>query len=339
MVSKVAGFDLAHAIHSIIENVRSRSEMKCDGESQSLPLNEAAIWEPLGEEGGGWRQLYGGYYDIGVSVEWHDFKISNPFEWSRSFHPGSLELCVNLTGEAVVACGRVRIQFEPSTAGFYLSGEDGLRSWRQPGQHRFVTVEFTSGFLNTHLAQCDGALDPLVERFTSNPGGPSGLGAIHRLNTEQEHGVMQLLHPPTAQGARGLWYQGKVLQLMADFLFERRDGDELFCDRQKRVARERVDKVIAMLRADLTQPPDLEKLGRNVGCSQFHLSRTFSGQMGMTIPQYLRKVRMERAAELLRSGKYNVTEAALEVGYSSLSHFSQAFCQVIGCCPGLYPMK
>jgi len=58
----------------------------------------------------------------------------------------------------------------------------------------------------------------------------------------------------------------------------------------------------------------------------------------MTIPQYLRKLRMERAAGLLRTGKYNVTEAAMEVGYSSLSHFSQAFCQVMGCCPALYPI-
>jgi AraC-like DNA-binding protein len=48
---------------------------------------------------------------------------------------------------------------------------------------------------------------------------------------------------------------------------------------------------------------------------------------------------MERAAELLRSGKSNVTQAALEVGYSSLSHFSQSFCQEMGCCPGLYPLK
>ena len=47
---------------------------------------------------------------------------------------------------------------------------------------------------------------------------------------------------------------------------------------------------------------------------------------------------MERAAELLRSGRYNVTEAATEVGYSSLSHFSKAFCETIGCCPVLYPM-
>jgi len=47
---------------------------------------------------------------------------------------------------------------------------------------------------------------------------------------------------------------------------------------------------------------------------------------------------MEKAAELLRSGEYNVTEAALEVGYSSPSHFSQAFREMFGCCPGLYPV-
>jgi AraC-like DNA-binding protein len=59
----------------------------------------------------------------------------------------------------------------------------------------------------------------------------------------------------------------------------------------------------------------------------------------MTIPQYTRQLRMERAAELLRSGNFNVTEAALEVGYSSLGHFSQAFHETFGCCPGLYPLR
>ncbi len=48
--------------------------------------------------------------------------------------------------------------------------------------------------------------------------------------------------------------------------------------------------------------------------------------MGMTIPQYVREVRIEKAAELLLRGRHNVTEAAMEVGYSSLSHFSKAFC-------------
>jgi AraC-like DNA-binding protein len=29
----------------------------------------------------------------------------------------------------------------------------------------------------------------------------------------------------------------------------------------------------------------------------------------------------------------------MEVGYSSLSHFSQTFHETFGCCPGLYPLR
>ena len=76
-----------------------------------------------------------------------------------------------------------------------------------------------------------------------------------------------------------------------------------------------------------------------VGCSPYYLSRTFSQEAGMTIPQYLRSIRVERAAQLLRDGRWNVTEAALEVGYNSISHFSQAFCQTMGCCPAMYPLE
>jgi AraC-like DNA-binding protein len=124
---------------------------------------------------------------------------------------------------------------------------------------------------------------------------------------------------------------------MAHFLFTPKDP-ELFCMRQKRVARDRVARTKELLARDLANPPTLEMLGREVGCSPFYLSRSFSREVGLTIPQYLRKLRMERAAELLRMGRHNVTEAATEVGYASLSHFSKAFCETIGCCPVLYPM-
>ena len=82
-------------------------------------------------------------------------------------------------------------------------------------------------------------------------GGPprARLGEIHRLTAAQEQGIAHLLHPPVLQGARSLWYQGKVLEIMAEFFFERRGEDELFCDRQKRLARERVDRVMALLAA------------------------------------------------------------------------------------------
>jgi AraC-like DNA-binding protein len=226
------------------------------------------------------------------------------------------------------------------TAGFYLPGGNALQARRRGKQrHRFLTVEFSREFLRGHLAQGDGALHPLVEAFIRDNACPANIGEIRRLTAAQERIVAQMPQPPTVQAARSLWHKSQVLQLMAEFFFERRDADELFCDRQKRLARERVDKTIAILRVDLSEPLCLEELGRKVGCSPFHLSRTFSRVMSMTLPQYLRKLRMERAAELLRAGKHNVTEAAMEVGYSSLSHFSQAFCQTMGCCPALYPLK
>jgi AraC-like DNA-binding protein len=134
-----------------------------------------------------------------------------------------------------------------------------------------------------------------------------------------------------------LWYQAKTLELLSTVLFEPNAPTEFFCQRQKRVARERVERTTAILRSHLCEPPDIEALGAQVGCSPFYLSRLFSKEMGMTIPQYLRQIRMERAAELLLSGRHNVTEAAVEVGYSSLSHFSKAFCTTIGCCPTLFP--
>jgi AraC-like DNA-binding protein len=277
---------------------------------------------------------------LGVSLEWQEFELPHAFEWSRKFRPDGLELCLNLAGHGSIRGAEGNVDFEPLTAGFYLPGKQALQAWRDANQqHRYMTVEFSARFLREKLAACDGALHPSVEGFVQGDPPHVRFGEIHRLTVGQEQRMAHLLQPPVLQGARPLWYQGKVLEIMAEFFFERRGEDELFCDRQKRLARERVERVVALLRKHLVEPLSLEEIGRQVACSPFHLSRTFSAETGTTIPQYLRRLRMERAAELLQSGKSNVTEAALEVGYSSLSHFSQSFCQEMGCCPGLYPLK
>jgi AraC-like DNA-binding protein len=320
---------------AIVGSARVRDEPRFKRKAGPAPATGKAVWQSLA---GGWRQLYGEFYELGASIEWHDFELASTFAWSRCFHPESLELCLNLTGLGSIRCGRNAVDLEPLTAGFYLPGRRALRGWRASNQqHRFVTIKFSMGYLRERLAGCDGALHPLVEEFVRGNVSRAGLGEIHRLTTEQERLISHLQQPPVFHAARGLWFQSRILQLMTEFFFARRGEDELFCDRQKRTARERVTRVAALLHQRLSEPPGLEEIGKEVGCSPFYLSRTFSREMGMTIPQYLRKIRMERAAELLASRKCNVTEAAMEVGYSSLSHFSQAFCQTMGCCPALYP--
>ena len=285
----------------------------------------------------GWRQLYGDFEKLGLSIEWHDFRADRSVDWGSSFRPGSVEFCLNMQGRGAVGSG-AQIDYLPGNAGYYAITDEPLPASRQRrDHHQFVTLEFSRSHLQEQLADCAGDLDPQM-RAAIFPEKERTIISAPRPMTAAQHDVAtSLSQPPVAKAAQSLWYRSKAIELMAHFLFEPKDP-EFFCMRQKRVARDRVARTKELLARDLAQPPTLEMLGREVGCSPFHLSRIFSREVGLTIPQFLRKLRMERAAELLRKGHHNVTEAATEVGYASLSHFSKAFCETIGCCPVLYPM-
>ena len=300
-------------------------------------FTERPAWNAIGK---GWRHLHGNVRGAGVSFEWHDFQTHGEFDWGKSFHPGSIEVCLNLAGNGRVAFNGESADFTPLTVGFYRRGEQPLRASRQAEQrHQFLTVEMSFEFLRQHLSDFASSLHPLVREIVAGQTEKSAVTAATRLTSRQQQLLASLREAPVLAVAQKLWYQTKALEVAAELFFRAPGEPELFCQRQQRLSAERVEKVIALLREKLAAPPTLEEIGRAVGCSPFHLSRTFSTATGLTIPQYLRQLRMERAAELLRSGKFNVTEAALEVGYSSLSHFSQAFHETFGCCPGLYPLR
>jgi AraC family transcriptional regulator len=299
-------------------------------------ITEKEAWRDVGP---GWRQLYGDFDRLGVSVQWHDFHTERSIDWGRSFHPRSLEFCLNLEGRGQVngVRSQQRSAYLPGNSGYYAIADDRLTATRHAKErHQFVTLEFSRDHLRGELVQNESDLEPELRRVIFGQKDESVVGPARTMSMEQRTVVASLVEPPVAKAAQVLWYKSKALELMAHFLFAPKDP-EFFCMRQKRVARERVDRTKELLARDLANPPTLEMLGQEVGCSPFHLSRIFSREVGLTIPQFLRNLRMERAAELLRSGRYNVTEAATEVGYSSLSHFSKAFCETIGCCPVLYP--
>jgi AraC-like DNA-binding protein len=303
-----------------------------------LGFTEAPAWESVGN---GWRQLYGNFRDLGYSIEWHDFSTQRDLDWSRSFHPGSLEICLNVAGHGGVQAGRRSLELATSTAGFYAQNDSRLTAMRRGGErHQFITIELSLAFLEHHELLSERGVNPRLSRVFSNTAlDTATVSEPIRLTSEHQQMMMSLRRPPVFAAAQRLWYQAKALEVAAALLYQPLPGEELFCQRYKRLSQERVQKVVAILKQDLAEPPPLEEIGRRVGCSQFYLSRLFTQEMGKTISAHLRDLRMERAAELLREGHMNVTEAALEVGYSSLSHFTVAFRETFACCPGLYPVK
>jgi AraC-like DNA-binding protein len=299
-------------------------------------FSEVPAWETVG---GGWQPLQGSFRDLGYSVEWHDFTTGQDLNWSPSFHPDGVEMCLNLSGCGEVEAGDRRLELSPETAGFYFQKKPLLKG-RRTGQarHRFLTVEFSVGFLAGHLAPKESGLHPALEEFLAGRAGADVSSPI-RLSHDHQQLLTSLNHPPVAAAAQRMWFHGKALEIAAALLYRPEIGTELFCHRLKRQNRERVGRVIALLRENLAETPTLKQIGQRVGCSPFYLSRIFSGETGRSIFQYLRALRLERAAELLREQKLNVTQVALAVGYSSPSHFSTAFHETFGCCPGLYPLR
>jgi AraC-like DNA-binding protein len=72
-----------------------------------------------------------------------------------------------------------------------------------------------------------------------------------------------------------------------------------------------------------------------------HLSRTklyykLKGLTGMNPNVFFKTYRLNRAAELLREGKLNISEIADLTGFSTLSHFSASFKEQFGISPSKY---
>ncbi|MES2569992.1 MAG: AraC family transcriptional regulator [Verrucomicrobiota bacterium] len=297
------------------------------------PSPERGTWDKVRD---GWSHVYGSFERLGVSVELHNFRTNTALDWGRSFHPESIEICLNLTGRGEVTHLHENTALQANMAAAYAHVGEPLEACRMPGeQHCFVTLEFSLEFIARHLAGAETQTAPMVQRSVFARRTASAIGPAQAFTESQRALAQSFAQPPVSPAALPLWFQSKVMETASVFLFA--PEPELFCTRQKRLTRERVERVQTILRERYEKPPSLEELSREVGVSQFYLSRLFSGEMAMTIPQYLRRIRIERAAELLREGRHNVTEAAFAVGYSSLGHFSKSFCEVIGCCPTLYP--
>jgi AraC-like DNA-binding protein len=80
-----------------------------------------------------------------------------------------------------------------------------------------------------------------------------------------------------------------------------------------------------MIEADFVNPPCLATLASASGISPFQMSRLFYRVNQITIPHLIRKLRTDRAEELLRTTSQTIGQVAVEVGYMSMSAFCRAF--------------
>ncbi|WP_394841687.1 AraC family transcriptional regulator [Pendulispora brunnea] len=80
----------------------------------------------------------------------------------------------------------------------------------------------------------------------------------------------------------------------------------------------------------------LGQMAKCTGFSQYHFLREFNLAFGMTPRQYLTRVRIDRAKEMLARSGASVTDTCFEIGFSSVGSFSALFSKRTGRSPIQY---
>ncbi len=92
----------------------------------------------------------------------------------------------------------------------------------------------------------------------------------------------------------------------------------------------------AYIHANQGDPIDLAKVAQAMHVSVFYFCKLFKKATGLTFTEYLGRVRVEKAKQLLLNPHLRISEIAYDVGFQSLTHFNRIFRQVTGKSPSAY---
>jgi len=179
-------------------------------------------------------------------------------------------------------------------------------------------------------------LDPSVDEHPDQPfrffTGPCDSSVFWR-----HRELVQRLESANTNPLEPLWADVTALQLVADVL-ESAFVQRGMTRRPKREGTdadhaERAEAAKTYLAAQMTERVTLDDVARAVHASPFHLARIFQQQTGVPVHRYLTQLRLRASLERLADGADDLTALALELGFSSHSHFTDAFRREFGASP------
>ena len=174
---------------------------------------------------------------------------------------------------------------------------------------------------------------------------PAGVHALLRREDEMQGPVAVPLTPEQilagnaligcayTGAVRNIFFKSKMLELLALFFHSlalQREGTPALSAQEQRS----VTEAREFLLSSLENPPAIRDIARHAGVNEKKLKRLFKEAYGLSPYAYLHRERMAAAREMLLNKGANVSEAAMHVGYTNISHFISAFSRRYGVRPG-----
>jgi AraC-like DNA-binding protein len=101
-----------------------------------------------------------------------------------------------------------------------------------------------------------------------------------------------------------------------------------------------IQRAINVVEKNISDPNfDTATMAIEIGMSRMLLNTKLKALTGLPTGEFIRTLRLKRAAQLLQQGYGNVTQVAYDVGFQSLSYFAKAFREQFGQSPSHYSLK
>lgn len=147
----------------------------------------------------------------------------------------------------------------------------------------------------------------------------------------------QIMNEKLSENVKNLYLKGKIFELLGMYFNESNDMDIEQCPflaDEKNVVKIKMAKEIIIKR--MTDPPSLKELSSEVDISLKNLKEGFKEIYGYTVYGFLLEYKMNIASKMLSTKNYNVNEVSDQIGYSTSSHFINAFKNRFGTTPNKY---
>jgi AraC-like DNA-binding protein len=184
-----------------------------------------------------------------------------------------------------------------------------------------ITVNVSTAFFQN--------LDYLQDNTLPIPAaGHSPMVKVMPVNARVKVILQQILH----HSHEGLWekvhLQSKSLELLlmaAENMAEKQEETFVCRFLANPEDREKIQQAKEIILQHLEDPLTIKELSRKIAMNECYLKKGFKEMFGTTIYDYFQKERMGRAKFLLYEKGLSVSEVAVMMGYSCISHFSTAF--------------
>ena len=191
--------------------------------------------------------------------------------------------------------------------------------------------------LNLHPCRFRSVMDGLQKKKACTAFSGGKTPPKHRITATIEATIRQILQCNYNDCAKSLYQEGKMLELVAAFANEMMDQNSVAVKGSLSWAdSEALLRVRRQIDEGFLEPVTIAELSKQHFMCESKLREIFRKHYGITIYQYMLNRRMEHACELLSAPDAQVKDIAGLVGYSNISHFSDAFRKKFGCTPSEY---